>query len=110
MARLIPDDWKSLAATGAAERERETLAALEHALPDTYTVYHGVHWTRADQGFSVFGEAAFVVVSAAGRVLLIEQKAGFLRETPKASSRSTCRRSATSRSSSRARRKRCTGG
>jgi len=83
MARLIPDDWKSLAATGAAERERETLAALEHALPDTYTVYHGVHWTRADQGFSVFGEAAFVVVSPAGRVLLIEQKAGFLRETPK---------------------------
>ncbi|KWA63398.1 nuclease [Burkholderia ubonensis] len=83
MARLIPDDWKSLAATGAAERERETLAALEHALPDSYTVYHGVHWTRAEQGFSVFGEAAFVVVSPAGRVLLIEQKAGFLRETPK---------------------------
>ncbi|KVD23821.1 ATP-dependent helicase [Burkholderia ubonensis] len=83
MARLIPDDWKSLAATGAAERERETLAALEHALPNSYTVYHGVHWTRAEQGFSVFGEAAFVVVSPAGRVLLIEQKAGFLRETPK---------------------------
>lgn len=83
MARLIPDDWKSLAATGAAERERETLAALEHALPDSYTVYHGVHWTRAEQGFSVFGEAAFVVVSPAGRVLLVEQKAGFLRETPK---------------------------
>ncbi|KVV47779.1 nuclease [Burkholderia ubonensis] len=83
MARLIPDDWKSLAATGAAQRERETLAALEHALPDSYTVYHGVHWTRAEQGFSVFGEAAFVVVSPAGRVLLIEQKAGFLRETPK---------------------------
>ncbi|WP_322066807.1 ATP-dependent helicase [Burkholderia ubonensis] len=83
MARLIPDDWKSLASTGAAERERETLAALEHALPDSYTVYHGVHWTRAEQGFSVFGEAAFVVVSPAGRVLLIEQKAGFLRETPK---------------------------
>lgn len=83
MARLIPDDWKNLAATGAAERERETLAALEHALPDGYTVYHGVHWTRADQGFSVFGETAFVVVSPAGRVLLIELKAGFLRETPK---------------------------
>lgn len=75
MARLIPDDWKNLAATGAAERERETLAALEHALPDGYTVYHGVHWTRADQNFSVFGETAFVVVSPAGRVLLIELKA-----------------------------------
>lgn len=83
MARIIPDDWKNLAATGAAERERETLATLERTLPDAYTVYHGVHWTRADQNFSVFGEASFVIVSPAGRVLVIEQKAGFLRETPK---------------------------
>lgn len=83
MARLIPDDWKNLAATGAAERERETLALLEAALPADYTVYHGVHWTRLSGSFSVFGEADFVIVSPAGRVLLIEQKAGFLRETPK---------------------------
>jgi hypothetical protein len=83
MARLIPDDWKNLAATGAAQRERETLALLETALPDDYTVYHGVHWTRLNRAFSVFGEADFVVVSPAGRVMLVEQKAGFLRETPK---------------------------
>lgn len=83
MARLIPDDWKHLAATGAAERERETLALLESALPAGYTVYHGVHWTRVNRSFSVFGEADFAIVSPAGRVLLIEQKAGFLRETSK---------------------------
>ncbi|MDN7601694.1 ATP-binding domain-containing protein [Burkholderia gladioli] len=83
MARIIPDDWQSLAATGAAQRERDTLAMLESALPDAYTVYHGVHWTRPDHNFSVFGEADFVVVSPSGRVLLVEQKAGFLRETPK---------------------------
>jgi UvrD-like helicase C-terminal domain len=83
MARLIPDDWTNLAAAGAAERERETLALLETALGPGYTVYHGVHWTRLSGSFSVFGEADFVVVSPAGRVLLIEQKAGFLRETPK---------------------------
>lgn len=83
MARLIPDDWKNLAATGAAERERETLALLEQALPDDYTLYHGVHWTRLNQAFSVFGEADFVIVSPAGRLMLVEQKAGFLRETPK---------------------------
>lgn len=83
MARLIPDDWKNLAATGAAVRERETLALLETALPDGYTVYHGVHWTRLNGSFSVFGEADFVVVSPAGRVMLLELKAGFLRETPK---------------------------
>ncbi|GLU30906.1 ATP-binding domain-containing protein [Trinickia caryophylli] len=89
MARLIPDDWKNVAAagtaerTGAAERERETLAVLEAGLPADYTVYHGVHWTRLNGSFSVFGEADFVVVSPAGRLLLVEQKAGFLRETPK---------------------------
>lgn len=83
MARIVPDDWKSLAATGAAARERETLALLEEALPDGYTVYHGVHWTRLNQSFSVFGEADFVIVSPAGRVMIVEQKTGFLRETPK---------------------------
>ncbi len=83
MARIVPDDWKNLAATGAAARERETLALLEEALPDDYTVYHGVHWTRLNQGFSVFGEADFVIVSPSGRVMIVEQKTGFLRETPK---------------------------
>ncbi|MPW20344.1 nuclease [Paraburkholderia sp. CNPSo 3157] len=83
MARIVPDDWKSLAATGAAARERETLALLEEALPRDYTVYHGLHWTRLHEGFSVFGEADFVIVSPSGRVMIVEQKTGFLRETPK---------------------------
>jgi hypothetical protein len=84
MARIVPDDWKSLAATGAAARERETLALFEEALPADYTVYHGVHWTRLNQGgFSVFGEADYVIVSPSGRVMIVEQKTGFLRETPK---------------------------
>src|SRR5260370_39485059 len=83
MARIVPDDWKSLAATGAAARERETLALLEQALPHDYTVYHGVHWTRLNQNFSVFGEADFVIVGPSGRVMIVEQKTGFLRETPK---------------------------
>ncbi|SAL81138.1 nuclease [Caballeronia terrestris] len=80
MARIVPDDWKNLEATGAAVREIETLSLLEK-LPDDYTVYHGVHWTRINEGFSVFGEADFVVVAPSGRVLVIEMKAGFLRET-----------------------------
>jgi hypothetical protein len=81
MARIVPDDWKNMEATGAAVRELDTLALLAK-LPDDYTVYHGVHWTRINEGFSVFGEADFVVVAPSGRVLVIEQKAGFLRETP----------------------------
>ncbi|MFP4905847.1 AAA family ATPase, partial [Paraburkholderia sp. BR14261] len=82
MARIVPDDWQHLEATGAAARERETLAALARGLPNGYTVYHGVHWTRLSEGFSVFGEADFVIVSPAGRVMIVEQKTGFLRETP----------------------------
>ncbi|RQH08906.1 ATP-binding domain-containing protein [Paraburkholderia dinghuensis] len=81
MARIVPDDWQHLEATGAAARERETLALLERGLPDGYTVYHGVHWTRLSEGFSVFGEVDFVIVSPAGRVMIVEQKTGFLRET-----------------------------
>jgi len=82
MARIVPDDWQHLEATGAAARERETLATLARGLPNGYTVYHGVHWTRVSEGFSVFGEADLVIVSPAGRVMIVEQKTGFLRETP----------------------------
>jgi hypothetical protein len=81
MARILPDGWKALHLSGGARREIETLAQLEAALPDDYTVYHSVHWTRLRQGFSVFGEMDFVVVSPSGRVAAIEQKAGALEET-----------------------------
>ena len=81
MARIFPSDWKSLDTTGVAARELETLALFENGLPDRLTVYHGVHWTRIDGARAVFGEIEFVIVSADARVLLIEQKSGFLSET-----------------------------
>ena len=37
MARIVPDDWKNMEATGAAVRELDTLALLAK-LPDDYTV------------------------------------------------------------------------
>lgn len=83
MAKLVPDGWRELDADGAgaaAERERATLTLLERALPDAYTVYHGVHWTRLDQGFSIYGDIDFVIVNAAGDLLAIEQRSGFLEE------------------------------
>lgn len=82
MAKTLPDGWQALEVTGAAVREIETLALLAGALPETYTVYHALHWTRLEHGFSVYGEIDFVVVNAAGDLLLIEQKSGFLQETP----------------------------
>lgn len=81
MAHVHPAGWREVAVTGAAQREIETLTLLAAALPDAYTIYHGVHWTNVDKGFSAYGEIDFIVVAPNGRILLIEQKSGFLTET-----------------------------
>jgi hypothetical protein len=88
MARIIPDGWRELATSGAAsggppasaQRHHETLVLFAGGLPDDYTVYHAVHWTNVERGFSVFGEIDFVIVNRAGDLLLVEQKTGFLEE------------------------------
>jgi hypothetical protein len=82
MAHIVPAHWQSMSAIGAAQRELETLARLAENLPDDYTVFHGVHWTRIEQGFALFGDIDFAIVSPGGRLLVIEQISGFLRETP----------------------------
>jgi hypothetical protein len=85
VAKVVPDGWREFDAgdaSAAAERERATLTLLERALPAAYTVYHGVHWTRLDQGFSIYGDIDFVIVNAAGDMLAIEQRSGFLEEGP----------------------------
>jgi hypothetical protein len=81
VARIFPDGWKTLEGTGGFGREIETLHFLARALPDAYTVYHSVHWTRVKQGSSAAGELDFVVVAPSGRLLVIEQKSGLLEET-----------------------------
>ncbi len=83
MAHIQPDGWRALNdASGAAQREIETLARLADGLSDAYTVYHAVHWTNVSGHWSIYGEIDFVVVNRAGALLLIEQKSGFLDETP----------------------------
>jgi len=82
MARIIPHGWQNLPLAGAAQREVETLTRLAETLPADYTVYHGVHWTRLQHGVSFYGEIDFAIVAPSGRTLLIEQKSGFLTETP----------------------------
>ncbi len=82
MALIYPDGWRELTATGAAAREIETLASLAEALPDDYRIYHGVHWTRVQQNYQLWGEIDFAILSPSGKLLLIEQKSGFLTETP----------------------------
>jgi hypothetical protein len=82
MAHIHPAGWREMSVTGAAAREIETLALLDARFADApYHIYHGVHWTNAENGFSAYGEIDFIVVAPNGRVLLIEQKSGFLTET-----------------------------
>lgn len=80
MAQLTPSDLTRLALAGAHEPEIRTLAFLKDALPDDYTVFHGVHWSRQYKGATVYGEIDFIVMNRAGDVLLIEQKNGPLEE------------------------------
>jgi hypothetical protein len=82
LAHIVPSGWRELAVTGAAAREIETLSILAERLPDAYTVYHGVHWTRVERRVSTYGEVDFIVLAPNGRTLLIEQKCGFLTEMP----------------------------
>lgn len=81
MARVIPDGWETMDASGPLQRELETLSVLAAGLPDGYTVYHSVHWTNVAHVHAIYGEIDFVVVNRAGQLLLIEQKSGYLQET-----------------------------
>jgi len=81
MAIIYPDGWREMASTGAAAREIETLIFLAEALPDDYCIYHGVHWTRVEKSHQLWGEIDFVILSPAGKLLLIEQKCGLLTES-----------------------------
>jgi hypothetical protein len=81
MARIVPSDIARLKLAGANRHEIETLRLLQARLPDSYTVFHSVHWTREWTGDTVFGELDFVVVNLAGKALLIEQKNGTLEES-----------------------------
>jgi hypothetical protein len=81
LASILPTDWKSAQASGAAARQIETLATFERGLPEDIVVFHGVHWSRAGHGLETIGDIDFVVMSPAGQIVLIEQKAGFLNES-----------------------------
>jgi len=82
MAKVYPSGWQELNSTGDTAREIKTLSFLSDNLNDDYSIYHGVHWTRIESGqFSVYGEIDFVIIGPSGKILLIEQKSGFLEET-----------------------------
>jgi len=76
MAYIVPDDLARLALAGAHRGEIETLQRLKNGIGPEFTIYHGVHWTRAYDNRTAFGEIDFVIVNRSGRVLVVEQKNG----------------------------------
>jgi hypothetical protein len=82
MARVFPNSWREINPIADIGRELETLELLGNSLDDSYTVYHGVHWTNVEsKNYAIYGEIDFAVVSPSGKLLLIEQKTGYLDET-----------------------------
>lgn len=76
MARLIPSDFDCAHADDFRAAEARTLERLRDGLSDRYTVYHGVHWARAEASGSAYGEIDFIVANPFGQLLAIEQKDG----------------------------------
>ena len=81
MAHIVPSDISRLALSGENSCELDTLKELKTRLPNDYTVFHGVHWSREYEAWTHFGEIDFVVLNRSGKVLFIEQKNGALEET-----------------------------
>lgn len=82
MAKVFPSGWREVNPLADIGRELETLELLGSSLDDSYTVYHGVHWTNVEsKNYAIYGEIDFAVVSPSGKILLIEQKTGYLDET-----------------------------
>ena len=81
MARIHPGHPERLLPLLPHHAEVRTLRRLQKRLPETFAIYHSVHHSRVERGAQRFGEIDFVVVNAAGDVLLIEQKNGPLVDT-----------------------------
>lgn len=82
MAQLFPSDITPLHLSLGETSELRTLDLLRHRLPADYAVYHSVHWSLSTSARVMFGEADFVIVNRSGEVVIIEQKAGRLEDTP----------------------------
>ncbi len=84
MAYIVPSDLSRLSRlslSGAHSDELKTLQMLKAELPNDFTIFHGVHWSREYEAWTHFGEIDFVVLNRSGEVLFIEQKNGGLEET-----------------------------
>ena len=82
MAKIYPSDLPGLDSPDIKSAELNTLKKLQAELPADYSVFHSVHWSRADEKNTAYGEIDFIIMNNTGKVLVIEQKNGMLEETP----------------------------
>ena len=83
MAKIYPSDLPGFDTTESKSVELDTLRKLQVELPKDYSIYHSVHWSRAYEKYTVYGEIDFIIMNDTGKVLVIEQKNGMLEETPR---------------------------
>jgi hypothetical protein len=77
MAHLCPSITSHKGALNSGEyAELELLQTLERGLPDEYTLFHSVDWSKGIGTREQHGEIDIVIVNQAGDVLLIEVKSG----------------------------------
>jgi hypothetical protein len=76
MSRLCPSLPPRAALKAGEYAELDLLQTLERGLPDAYTLFHSVEWSRGAGEKEQHGEIDIVVVNQAGDVLLMEVKSG----------------------------------
>ena len=82
MAKIYPSNLPGPDTPDIKSAELDTLRKLQVELPADYSIFHSVHWSRAYEKNTVYGEVDFIVMNDTGKVLVIEQKNGKLEETP----------------------------
>ena len=82
MAKIYPSYLPNPATPDFKSAELDTLRKLQVELPKDYSIFHSVHWSRAYEKYTVYGEIDFIVMNDTGKVLVIEQKNGKLEVTP----------------------------
>jgi hypothetical protein len=78
-ARVYPSEYSELMLDGAQVRERDVLLELQAQLPDTFVIYHGLHWSRIEYGLTVTGRIQFLVLSPKAVLYSILMKTGLVK-------------------------------
>ena len=62
MAKIYPSDLPGPDTPDTKSAELDTLRKLQIELPKDYSVFHSVHWSRAYEKYTKYGEIDFIVM------------------------------------------------